>query len=190
MLDELMGSRTRSKVLSLFFSHPNEEFYVREVVRKVKENFNSVRRELNKLAELGILFSNKKGNQKYFQINKDLPIYEELKMIFIKTDGLANELKNILEKEKGIEQAFIYGSWAEGKERLLSDIDLFIVGEIDENRIIKGLNELEKRLSREINYVIFESNELENRLKKEDPFIKNVIEGPKIFLVGEQSGTY
>ena len=53
MLDELMGSRTRSKVLSLFFSHPNEEFYVREVVRKVKENYNSVRRELNKLAELG-----------------------------------------------------------------------------------------------------------------------------------------
>lgn len=189
MLDELMGSKTRSKVLSLFFSHPNEEFYVREVVRKVNENLNSVRRELNKLTELGILHSNTKGNHKYFQINKNLPIYEELKMIFIKTDGLANELKQILAREKGIKQAFIYGSWAAGKEKLLSDIDIFIVGEIDENRVIKDLNELEQRLSREINYVIFDTNEFKNRLKKDDPFIKNVIEGPKIFLIGEQSGT-
>lgn len=185
-----MGSRTRSKILGLFFSHPDEEFFVREMERRIKENINSVRRELNKLMELGILLSYKKGNQMYFRINKDLPIYEELKMIFIKTDGLADELKQVLGKEKGIESAFIYGSWAEGKEKLQSDIDLFIVGEVDEHRFILGLNDLEKKLSREINYVIFDSNEIEKRMKQNDPFVKNVIEGSKIVLVGEPSGTF
>lgn len=184
-----MGSRTRSKILSLFFSHPDEEFYVREIARRIEENFNSVRRELNKLKKLGILLSRRKGNQRYFQINNKLPIYEELKMIFIKTDGIANELKQILEKDKNIELAFIYGSWAEGKERLLSDIDLFIVGKVDENGIIEGLNTLEKKLSREINYVIFSEDEVKRRLKRKDPFIKNVFESPRIFLVGEGSET-
>ncbi len=185
-----MGSRTRSKILSLFFSHPDEEFYVREIARRVEENFNSVRRELNKLTELGILLSNRKGNQRYFQINKELPIYEELKMIFIKTDGIANELRQILEREKAIELAFIYGSWAEGKGRLLSDIDVFIVGEVDENEFISGLNTLEKKLSREINYVIFDRDDMEFRLKKKDPFVVNVTKGPKIYLVGEQNEAF
>ena len=185
-----MGSRTRSKILGLFFSHPNEEFYVREVERRIKENINSVRRELNKLMELGILLSYKKGNQRYFRINKNLPIYEELKMIFIKTDGLADELKQVLGKEAGIESAFIYGSWAEGKEKLKSDVDLFIIGEVDENRLISGLNDLEKRLSREINYVIFLSQEVQKRVRANDPFVKNVMEGSKIFLVGDPGGTF
>lgn len=185
-----MGSKTRSKILSLFFTHPNEEFYVREIERKIEENINSVRRELNKLTEHGILLSHKKGNQRYFQINKRLPIYEELKMIFIKTDGIGNELKRILTKEKAIEMAFIYGSWAEGKERLLSDIDLFIVGEVDEDKLIKDLNALEKWLSKEVNYVIFDRDEVRKRLQEKDPFVKNVMEGAKIFLVGEPSETF
>ena len=184
-----MGSKTRSKILSLFFTHPDEEFYVREVERKIQENINSVRRELNKLTEHGVLLSYKKGNQRYFQINKRLPIYEELKMIFIKTDGVGNELKRILQKEKCIEIAFIYGSWADGTERLHSDIDLFIVGEVDEDKLIKDLNALEKRLSKEINYVIFNRDEVRKRLQKNDPFVKNVMERAKIFLVGEPSET-
>lgn len=190
MLEELMGSKTRSKILGLFFSYPDQEFYVREVVRKVKENFNSVRRELNKLEGLGLLSSYRKGNQRYFKVNKKLPIYEELKMIFIKTDGLASELKQTLVRVKGIEQAFIYGSWAEGRERLQSDIDIFIVGNIDENNINKGLNEMEKKLKREVNYVIFERNELRKRIRENDPFVKNVIEGKKIFLVGESGENF
>jgi len=185
MLEELMGSRTRSKILGLFFSHPGEEFYVREVERKIAENINSVRRELNNLMELGILLSYKKGNQRYFRINKNLPIYEELKMIFIKTDGLADELKQVLEREAGIETAFIYGSWSEGREKLHSDIDLFIIGEVDENRLISGLNDLETRLSREINYVIFGSREVRKRVRENDPFVKGVMNGQKIFLVGD-----
>lgn len=190
MLEELMGSRTRGKILSLFFLHPDEEFYVREIVRKVKENHNSVRRELNKLTNLGVLLSNRKGNLRYFQINKKFPIYEELKMIYVKTDGIGNEIKNILEEQKRIEMAFIYGSWAEGKERLLSDIDLFIVGEVDEDMLIESLNTLEKKLSREINYVIFDKDELKRRLEKKDPFVKNVVKGRKIILFGEPSEVF
>ena len=106
-------------------------------------------------------------------------------MIFIKTDGLADELKQVLEREAGIETAFIYGSWSEGREKLHSDIDLFIIGEVDENRLISGLNDLETRLSREINYVIFGSREVRKRVRENDPFVKGVMKGQKIFLVGD-----
>jgi predicted nucleotidyltransferase len=185
-----MGSRTRSKILSLFFSYPDEEFYVREVVRKVGENYNSVRRELTKLTSVGVLLSTRRGNLRYFQVNKDLPIFDELKMIFIKTEGIGNELIEILKKQKKIHLAFLYGSWAEGKEKFLSDIDLFIVGKVDEEKLIRDLNIVEKRLSREINYVIFDRNELKRKLQKRDPFVKNVMEGKKIILAGELSEFY
>ena len=185
-----MGSRTRSKILSLFFSHPDEEFYVREVVRRVRENYNSVRRELNKLTSVGVLLSKRRGNLRCFQVNKKLPIYEDLKMIFIKTDGIGNELKAVLKKQKKIQLAFIYGSWAEGKEKFLSDIDVFIIGEVNEDKLIEGLNALEKRLSRNINYVIFFRDEFNRRMRNKDPFVKNVIEGKKIILIGELNEIY
>ncbi len=101
-----------------------------------------------------------------------------------KTEGFVVELKQIFKGESGVKHAFIYGSWAEGKEKLNSDIDIFVVGDVDEQSLISGLNDLEKRLSREINYVIFGTNELKERQKGEDPFIKKVFVGKKIFLVG------
>jgi predicted nucleotidyltransferase len=86
--------------------------------------------------------------------------------------------------------AFIYGSWAEGKEKFLSDIDVFIVGEVNEDKLIEGLNAMEKKLSRAINYVIFDKDEFKRRMRKKDPFVKNVIEGKKIILVGELNEIY
>ena len=188
MLQELITSKARSKILRLFLANPDNKFYVREIVRKLNENYNSIRRELNKLEDIGILESAREANLKYFYVNKKLSIYEELQRIFFKTDGLGDVIRDRIKEIGDVKTVFIYGSFAKGEETLISDIDLFIVGELDENKLIVTIRDLEKNLSREINYVIFNSKELKARYKNNDPFIKNVLAEKKIMLIGEKNG--
>lgn len=89
-----------------------------------------------------------------------MPIYNELASIILKTEGVAKELQDSL-SEIGVEVAFIYGSFASGKAGVDSDIDIFIIGEVDEDNLIIKIREVEKKLSREINYVLFTAKEFE-----------------------------
>jgi len=116
-----------------------------------------------------------------------MPIYEELKNIFLKTEGLGEVIKENLSGLGEVKLAFIYGSFARGEEQLKSDIDLMIVGGVDEKKLIPLVRKLEGRLSREINYTLFSPTEFESRVKKKDPFISNVLREKKIQLVGEPS---
>lgn len=189
MLRSLITSRTRSKILSLFLSHPDEHLHLREIVRKTSENYNSVRRELNKLESIGVLKSERRANLRYYQINKKLPIYRELKGIYLKTEGLGDVIKENIKDVGKIEKVFVFGSFAKGDESLTSDIDLFIVGKIDEDRLIKSVRQIEEDLSREINYVLLTPDEFKKRIKEKDPFVTNVLKEDKIMLVGEESGS-
>ena len=80
---------------------------------------------------------------------------------------------------------FIYGSYANNTAGLHSDIDVFIIGTIDQNQLILAIKKLEKKLSREINYVAYEPKEFKERVKKKDSFVTNVIHEPKILLIGD-----
>jgi len=184
MLQKLFTSKTRVKLLTLFMMNPGREMYIREIARSTKENINAVRRELANLEEIGLLKSERKGNSKYYVANKKMPIYNELASIILKTEGVAKELKDSL-IEIGVETAFIYGSFASGEATVNSDIDIFIIGEINENKLIIKIKEVEKRLSREINYVLFTVKEFEKRVKSKDPFVLNVLKEPKAMLIGD-----
>lgn len=184
MLQKLFTSRTRVKLLTLFMMNPGREMYVREIARNVKENINAVRRELANLEEIDLLKSERRGNSKYYVVNKKMPIYNELASIILKTEGMAKVLQDSL-SGLSVETAFIYGSFASGKAGVDSDIDTFIVGEINEEELIKEIREVEKRLSREINYVLFTAEEFERRKKRKDPFVLNVLKEPKIILIGD-----
>jgi len=164
--------------------NPERDMYIREIARSTKENINAVRRELANLEEIGLLKSERKGNSKYYVANKKMPIYNELASIIIKTEGVAKELKDSL-IEIGVEMAFIYGSFASGEATVNSDIDIFIIGEINEDKLIIKIKEVEKRLSREINYVLFTVKEFEKRVKSKDPFVLNVLKEPKAMLIGD-----
>jgi len=164
--------------------NPGRELYVRELARITGENINAVRRELANLEEIGLLKSKRRGNSKYFVINKNMPIYNELARIILKTEGVANVVQNAL-LELGAETAFIYGSFASGTAGLESDIDLFIIGELNEEELIQTIRNVEKELSREINYVLFTAQEFENRVKSKDPFVLNVLKESKIMLIGD-----
>ena len=187
MLEQLITSRTRSKLLELFLSKPHLEIHLREISRKIGENYNSTRRELNHLEDLSLLISRKDGNQKYFKMNMEHPIYPELKIIYLKTGGIGNTVRNNLLKVGKIQYCFIYGSYARNSETLASDLDLFIVGGVDENKLIPIINKLEKKLNREINYVLYTLTEFRNRKKKKDTFVMNVLNDEIIMLHGDEN---
>jgi len=166
--------------------NPGREMYVREIARTTKENINSIRRELTNLEGIGLLKSERRGNLKYYVVNKKMPIYNELASIILKTEGVAKELRDSL-SEIGVEVAFIYGSFANMKAGVDSDIDVFIIGEVDEDELIIKIGAIEKELSREINYVLFTVKEFKEREKNKDPFIVNVLRESKIRLIGDMS---
>nr|WP_319372351.1 nucleotidyltransferase domain-containing protein [uncultured Methanobacterium sp.] len=184
MLTKLFTSNTRSKIITIFMLNPDDELYVREITKKINENINSVRRELSNLEDMGLLISRKAGNLKYFRLNKDFYLYSELYSMVMKTEGVARLLKDI-EKWGPINLAFIYGSFASQKADPNSDIDLCIVGSIDEANFIRELNSLEKKLSREINYIKLSNEEFQEKIDKKDPFIMEILREPKIMIVGE-----
>ncbi|MBI4595343.1 MAG: nucleotidyltransferase domain-containing protein [Candidatus Tectomicrobia bacterium] len=187
MLERLFSSKARVELLSALFLHPNREFYLREIARMTGEDYKGISLELKNLESIGLLTSRKAGNLKYFRLNKDFLIFEELKSIFFKTRGAAKLLKEVLLSAENIDYAFIYGSYASGKENEKSDVDLMVTGEIPLEVLLKLLKEPEKALSREINPSLYGLSEIERRLAERDPFITQVMNGPKIMLIGDES---
>jgi len=184
MLEALISSKTRVKLLTLFWLNPGSEFYIREIVRKTGENINAVRRELANLESFGLITGQKKGNQQYYTVNTSHFLYADLQKIVLKTGGIAGIITESLAGEKEIECMFIYGSFAQGTAGAKSDIDLFIVGTVDEARLIPLVHECERATGREINYTLMMADELAKRKETGDPFVKNVMKEDKIMITG------
>jgi predicted nucleotidyltransferase len=188
MLQKLFSSKLRVDLLSLFFGRPDEEFYVREIEKILQEDVGNISRELKNLEGIGLLISRRKGNLKYYLLDRKFPLYDELRSIILKTRGAAGVLKNALTGMKGVEYAFIFGSIAAGRETARSDIDLMVIGKVPLERLIKALKEPEEILGREISPSLYDRREIEKRLSEKEPFISRVMLEPKIMLVGEEDG--
>lgn len=186
MLKSLFGSEARVRVLALFMLHPASEFYLREIAQRTGLPVRAVERTVKTLTEIGLLKREKRGNSVYFSVNRNFPIFPELKAIFLKTVGLGDRLREALAEEGGIEVAFIYGSYAKNQETLSSDVDLFLVGSISPRVLTPILSRLEEELGREINATVFTPEELRPRLREKDHFVRAVLSGPKIFLIGDE----
>lgn len=180
----IFKSKTRAAIFRLYFTNPEAEYYLRELERTLSTPVSMIRKELLRLEEVGIFVSRKRGNLTFFSLNKSYLLFNELKSIVLKTVGAAGLLKQALAKVKGIEVAFIYGSFVRGQERVGSDIDLLILGKIDEDALLQEINTAEKLLKREINYTIFSRKEFLKKKKEKDAFIKELLTSQKIFLVG------
>lgn len=181
---KITNSKTRKAIFRLYFAHPEKKYYLRELERILNLPVQNIRREFLVLEKNGIFTREKQGNQVYYSLNTESPIFSEIKSIVSKTIGAQGELEKALLSIKGIKAAFIFGSFASGKEDSLSDIDLMIVGEIDENMLVKKISKLENKLDREINYHIFSQRELAKRVKEKDFFISGIFSKPIIFLIG------
>ena len=185
MLESLIGSKTRVALLTLFLLNPGKKYYIREISRNLKIDVDPIRKELSNLESIGLLQSERQGNQKYYWADESFFIFEDLQELVLKTEGIAKILTEQFARSGEIEILFIYGSFAAGKAHAKSDIDLFVVGEVSDDDLISMVTETERHLGREINYTLLRRNELIQRIQNKDPFIVNVIREPKIFIVGQ-----
>ncbi len=186
-MEALMGSRSRVRILNLLLLNPGRRFYVREIERLTGENINSIRRELKNLEGVGLLKSEREGTLKYYSADQEASIYPELRGIFLKTLGAGTLLGEAISGVQGVEEAFIYGSYARGDAGPESDIDLIIIGEVDEEKLVKAIREAEKKLRREINHVLYTPREYREKKERGDPFLINVLKERKTMLVGDES---
>lgn len=178
----LNKSKIRRDILFLFFLEKQNSYYIRELERILGFSAGNIRRELIALKEEGIIDFVKKGNQSHYYLNKKSPIFNEIKSIISKTIGLEFKIKKCLEPITGIKEAFIFGSFAKEKEHSLSDIDLMIIGSVDEDILIPRISKTEELLGREINYHLISEDEWKKR-KDKDSFIKSITSSPVIKII-------
>ena len=184
-LADLLFGTYRRDVLGLLLLHPGESYHVREIARMTGRQANTLYRELATLARAGVLLRRSQGNQVHYQANPDSPIYEELRGILKKTTGIADVLRKALDPVANrVELAFVYGSVASGKEGPRSDVDLMLVGELKFEEAIHALTRAEKSLRREINPHVYGAQEFRSKLAGTEPFLRRVLDEPKILLVG------
>jgi predicted nucleotidyltransferase len=186
MLERLFTSKTRVRVLELLL-FSDVPLHIREIARRVGITATYVGKELHNLEVLNLVRKSKKGNLYLYEINRSSPIYEELKSIFLKTESLGDYLKEEL-KDKNIRYVLIYGSFAKGEEKETSDIDLLMIGEVEEKELIPVISKMEERIKREISYVLWKEEEFLKRAREGHHLLKDIIGNPVIGVIGDMDG--
>jgi len=169
----------------LFFKNSDREFYFREIAASLNKEPGAIQNYLNSLVKQNILQDERKGNMRFFKLNKNHPIYEEIKSIISKTIGIEYKLKELVSVLSKVEYAFIFGSIAKGKEYGDSDIDLLLIGEVNQDFLVEKISKLQSELSREINYQIYTKDEVIKKLTERNEFFKNIFSEPIINLKGD-----
>ncbi len=180
----LFGSYRRN-VLALLLLHPEQSLHVREIARQLDKPAGTLLRELNALADAGVLARKPVGNQVQYQANPACPIYEELRGILKKTVGVADVLREALAPlSANVSAAFVYGSVASGEERAGSDLDLMIIGGAPFSEVVTALVPAQALLRREVNPNLYSALEFRKKVTAGDSFVRRVLAGKKIFIVG------
>lgn len=187
MLERLFTSRARVRILEEFLLNANTEYHIRELSRIIKISPIYVQRELRNLESFGLLGSRKKGNMILYKLKTEHPITSDLKRIFLKTESVGREILNKLEADAGIRYALIYGSFAKGTETATSDIDLLVVGSIDEDQILGSISKAERRIGREINFILWSEKEFLQKIKENITLVREISKTPIIMIVGDEN---
>ena len=186
ILSTTLFGKTRRAVLSLLYTHPDESFYLRQVTRVAGSGMGSVQRELKALSDAGIIQSIVRGKLIYYQANPHCPVYAELKGLIVKTAGVGDILRAALAPlSERIQTAFIYGSFAQGRERKGSDVDVCVVGPVQFAEIVSALSLAQQNIGREVNPTVYPPKEFHIKLASHDHFLTSLMKGPKVFLIGD-----
>jgi len=186
MIEQLFGSKTRAKLLRLFFSNPNRSFYVREITRKIDEQINSVRRELANLLSIGIISSDTTNNRLYYEVNQNFEYYRPLKEIFSGAVSEKTATKAIsastepLNSLGNVALAIYTGHFTRDDT---SGIDILIVGNINQSKLNKFIEQLEVEEGKEMRYVVMPLKEFEYRKQINDRFIQMLLEAKKQIII-------
>ena len=144
-----------------------------------------VKREMANLVALGLVSKRSQGNLVLFRLNRDSVIVEELKRIFLKTESFGRFIRDSLGEVGDIRFALIYGSFAKGEEAEASDIDLLVVGDVDERRMLDVVEKVEVRTGREVNYIAWTEDEFEAKVREGVPLLEEIADTSVIMIVGD-----
>ena len=188
-LADALFAGTRKKVLALLFAEPGRTFYVTELIQRAHAGSGAVQRELERLAQSGIILRRSIGNQTHYQANRESPIFQELAGIIEKTAGVAEPIRNALRPfESRIVAAFVYGSLAKGSDTARSDIDLMVISDaVGYGDVFGALEPVSARLKRTVNPTVFTRGDFARRIKTGNAFVKRVLSRPKIWIFGSEN---
>ena len=159
MLETLISSKTRIKLLLKFFLNSNTTAYLRSLETEFGESTNAIRLELNRLEDAGMLASFTDGNKKMFRANTGHPLFKEIHNIILKTIGLDQVVLNVIERLGDLEQVFLVGEFAKGNDSPI--IDLIFIGSIDKTYLVNVVERVGGLIKRKIRYLIYERDEFE-----------------------------
>lgn len=187
-LGDVLFGRIRGGILALLYGHPGESFYVRQIARTLDASVGAVQRELELLTSVGILQRSRRGNQVFYQADRNSPIFAELQAAVRKTVGILQQLRSALEPlTNKIRAAFVYGSTARNEDTAHSDVDLMIVGSVTLDSVIDHLGKLGALLARPVNPMVYSVSEYRSKLAAGNHFLKSVVRGKKVFLFGDEN---
>lgn len=185
-IDRLFGSRTRATLLCKLLMNPDRSFYLRELSRELGIPYSMVYKEEKNLVSLGIVEEEKRGPVTLVAVNKKLPYFSDLRGLVTKTVGLGEVLGESLSKVKGIHYALVYGSFAGGEYTESSDVDLLVVGDVQEENLLREISQAENVVNREINYILWSDEEFASRVKSRHHLLSDLVNKPVIMLQGDE----
>ena len=183
----LFASPTMARLLTLFLTHAEQDYYQKELARMTGAGLYTVQRELARLERTGLVIRMPRGNRVYYRANRKHPVFEDLKRVILKTVGLGDALRAALAAlTDRVRVAFIYGSFARGEETAESDIDVLLVGDLSLREASAVLGPVGRKLGREFNPAVYPPEEFQAKAAKGHRFITEVLKGEKIYLVGDE----
>ncbi len=182
MLD--LRSKARQRLLAYYFTNPTARRHLRDLAQRLSIDPSNLSKELARLESEGLFQSEVSGRQKYFRLNREYPLFDEVRRIVAKTIGAVPLIAQALNKTDGIDEAYLYGSFARNQQDSASDIDVLVIGTPREQALAQAVQKLERQLGREINYTVLSPKEFVHRRARKDAFLENVWHNRHIPLVG------
>lgn len=186
MLHFIIPSKTRRKILQLFYHNYGETYYLRRIVREIDEEVNAVKREVDILEKAKVLHKEKRLNKVFYSLNKSFMLYDEFLRMFTKTNTLATNIYKNLSKLGKVKFIAVSTKFAKKKEIKDDEIYLLFVGVMVVPELTAIIDEIEKQFGRDINYTVMNEEEFAFRKKNNDPFIWRFLKQPKVMLVGQE----
>jgi hypothetical protein len=157
MLETLISSKTRIKLLLRLFLNPSSTAYLRGMAEEFDESTNSVRLELNRFEHAGMLLSESKGNKKLYMANKTHPLYKDINNILLKYIGIDQIIDTVIVRLGNLDKVYMTGDYAIGKESNM--IDLIFVGKINKDYLIYLVEKAEKLIGKKVRFLTYEPQE-------------------------------
>lgn len=177
------SSAVRREVLASFFARPGVVTHPRELARRLSRPPQVVARELRRLEGAGILRSETIGRARRYRVDDGSPIASEIRSLVVKTIGIEARLRDALAEVAGIDEAFLFGSYARGTDRATSDLDVLVIGDVDRQELSERLIDLEQDLERDVNVTAYAPAEFDDLRGRDDPFIADLLAHPRIRLL-------